>query len=97
MPSKRTGNHLAGSIFTSSHTTVIDEARSIAVAAAKLNQVSKISLGIIKRISNGEPRISFLDGEQACLVVKVRGRSSIQELRVYTSEKQLVKQALSEQ
>jgi len=42
--------HRAGKKFTSSHTTLIDAAEELVDAAAKLSEVTKISLGEIKVI-----------------------------------------------
>ncbi|MDX1934822.1 MAG: hypothetical protein SFU56_19665 [Capsulimonadales bacterium] len=92
MPAKN--GHLQGGKFTASHTTVIDAAREPALAASKLDCVSKISLGLIKKLPNGEPTIKFADEGEACLLAKIRGVSYLQEIRVYTTDKQQTREAM---
>lgn len=89
-----TSGHLQGGKFTASHTTVIDAARGPAVAAERLECVSKVSLGLIKKLPNGATGIKFSDEGETCLLVKVRGRAYLQEVRVYTTDKQQVKEAM---
>jgi len=83
----RASGHLSGGKYTASHTTVIDAALQPAQAAARLSCVSKISLGLIKTLRNGPPAIKFTEECAGCLLVKIRGVSSIQEIRVYTTDK----------
>ena len=92
--SVRASGHLSGGKYTASHTTVIQAADAPARAAAALDCVSKISLGLIKTLHNGPPVIKFLDECNGCLLVKVRGRRSLQEVRVYTSDKDAVETAM---
>lgn len=86
MATNRPSGHLSGGKYTASHTTVIAAAEAPARAAARLESVSKISLGLIKTLRNGPPAIKFLEECSGCLLVKVRGGSSIQEVRVYTTD-----------
>lgn len=94
MAGSRASGHLSGGKYTASHTTVIDAALLPAQAAARLECVSKISLGLIKTLRNGPPAIKFTEECAGCLLVKVRGVSSIQELRVYTSDKDAVEDVM---
>lgn len=87
-------NHLQGGKFTASHTTVIDAAREPALAASRLDCVTKVSLGLIKKLPNGEPSLKFIEEGEGCLLVKVRGVAFLQEIRVYTSDKQATKEAM---
>lgn len=89
------GSHLQGGKFTASHTTVIDAARAPAVAAEKLDCVTKVSLGLIKKLPVGVPAIKFTDESDTCLLAKIRGTASLQEVRVYTTDKQLTKEAMA--
>lgn len=84
----RPTGHLSGGKYTASHTTVIEAAEAPARAAARLDCVSKISLGLIKSLRNGPPAIKFIDESQGCVLAKVRGTRSIQEVRVYTRDKE---------
>ena len=86
MAKTRPSGHLSGGKYTASHTTVIAAAEAPARAAARLESVSKISLGLIKTLRNGPPAIKFTEECSGCLLVKVRGASSIQEVRVYTTD-----------
>lgn len=95
MAGNRLSGHLSGGKYTSSHTTVIETAELPARAAAGLDCVSKVSLGLIKTLRNGPPAIKFVDEGPGCLLVKVRGVSSLQEVRVYSKDKDAVRAAMS--
>jgi hypothetical protein len=84
MANTRPSGHLSGGKFTASHTTVIEAAH----AAAQLACVTKISLGFIKTLKNGPPAIKFLPESPGCLLAKVRGTRSLQEIRVYTDDQE---------
>lgn len=96
MANNRPSGHLSGGKFTASHTTVIEAAHAPARAAAALGCVSKVSLGLIKSLKNGPPALKFLDDGPGCLLVKVRGARSIQEVRVYTSDKERTQTAMTD-
>jgi hypothetical protein len=89
------GNHLQGGKFTASHTTVIDAAREPVIAAEKLDCVTKISLGHIKKLPNGPISIKFMDEGEGCLLAKIRGVAFLQEIRIYTTDKQRTKETMS--
>ncbi len=95
MATNRPSGHLSGGKYTSSHTTVIAAAEAPARAAARLECVSKISLGLIKTLRNGPPAIKFIDECSGCVLVKVRGGSSIQEVRVYTTDVEETRAAMT--
>lgn len=94
MPPKPTG-HLSGGKYTASHTTVIEAAEPPARAAAALECVTKVSLGLIQTLRNGPPALKFVDAGPGCLLVKVRGRSALQEVRVYCTDKDVVRAAMT--
>lgn len=77
MPSHKTGRKL-----TRSHTTIIEKAMEVVSILEPLPEVSKISLGIIKRIGLGKPTVKFhpITGGFRCTI---RGNISIQEVWVY--------------
>lgn len=81
--------------FTRSHTSLIEAAEAPIKAAADLSCVSKVSLGIIRAIGNGPISMKVTDEGPGCLLVKVRGPRSIQEIRVYTSEKEVTMIAMN--
>ncbi len=95
MAGNRLSGHLSGGKYTTSHTTVIAAAEMPARAAAQLECVSKVSLGLIKTLRNGPPAIKFIDEGPGCLLVKVRGPSSLQEVRVYSKDKEAVIAAMT--
>ena len=95
MATNRPSGHLSGGKYTSSHTTVIAAAEAPARAAAQLECVSKISLGLIKTLRNGPPAIKFIAECNGCVLIKVRGGSSIQEVRVYTSDVEETRAAMT--
>lgn len=90
MAKTRSSGHLSGGKFTSSHTTVTESAVGPARSAALLPCVSKVSLGLIKTLRSGPPAIKFLDEGPGCVLAKIRGPRTIQEVRVYTSDKDQV-------
>ena len=95
MANTRFTGHLSGGKYTASHTTVIEAADAPARAAARLACVSKISLGLIKTLRNGPPAIKFSEECAGCLLVKVRGGSSLQEVRVYTTDAEETRAAMT--
>jgi len=92
---RSTSGHLAGGKITASHTTIIDAARRPVLAAEKLSCVSKVSLGVIKVIPRGTASIKFLQESEGCLLAKIRGVTSIQEVRIYSSDLELVRSEMT--
>ena len=90
MPSR----NLSGGKYTATHSSVIEAAYAPTRAAAALSCVSKISLGMITPLGNGRPAIKFLDEGPGCLLAKVRGPRSLQEIRIYTSDKDKVSEVM---
>lgn len=88
-------NHFQGGKVTASHTTIIDAARRPVIAAEKLSCVTKVSLGMIKVIPRGTASIKYLTESEGCILAKVRGTTSIQEIRIYCSNPELVKEQMS--
>ena len=75
----------AGGKYTASHTTVIPTAGKIVDVVHKCPTVTKISLGLIKgglRSAKGGERVKVMKSD-TCLLLKVRGGTTHQELRVY--------------
>ena len=79
------GKHRAGGKITRNHTTLIEHAAAIVDAIHDRPEVTKISLGMISRIGLGKPNIKFLPAIGGLKVV-VRGKSSKQELFIYTKD-----------
>ena len=86
--------HLQGGKFTTSHTTVIDEAERPLKRVAALPSVSKISLGMIKVIKSGPISVKCMV-HPGSVLIKFRGRTVIQEIRVYTDRPEEVERVLA--
>lgn len=87
--------HLQGKRYSSAHTTVIDAAIPVARKAAQLDCVSKIVLGVIKSVRGRsvEKRLKMVD-VAAGLLITVRGNKSVQNLYIYTTDRDRTKHAL---
>jgi len=85
--------HRAGGKLTSNHTTLIDAAAPLVDYLQGRDEVSKISLGLIKNIGKGQPGLKFhvVTGGWR---VTIRGNVSLQEIVVYTSDLESVRQGL---
>ena len=87
---------LTGKKISGAHTSRIDAAESVIKSADKLNCVSKIVLGVIKRVNSPAVGKSVkITDIPAGIRVKVRGPKSVQELFVYTSDRQLTITAIT--
>jgi hypothetical protein len=78
----------AGGKFTASHTTVTPGAEVVADWAAADPFVTKISLGVITaglRPSRGQQSLKIAPSGHSLLCV-VRSQTSVQELRLYTTD-----------
>lgn len=79
-------NHRSGGKIGGRHTTVIDAARPIIDFLLKDPGVSNITIGHIKMgIKAGPQRVKITE-ETGCLLIKIRGSASIQEIRVFAKE-----------
>jgi hypothetical protein len=87
-------NHRAGKKIGGKHTTIIDAAGKIIDFLSKEDNVIKITTGAIKmrlRPARHSLKISI---ETGCLLLKVRGSASIQEIRVFSQNLTAVKDAI---
>ena len=75
------------------HTTVIDAAREVVLAAQKHPYVTKVSLQKIIPVKNGQRSIKFspINGGWR---LTIRGVKSLQDVMIYTQAPEKVKQAL---
>ncbi|MFA6424001.1 MAG: DUF2103 domain-containing protein [Candidatus Magasanikbacteria bacterium] len=85
--------HRAGGKYSGSHTTIIDAAEVVADTAAKLKEVSKIILGMIKVAPSKQARLK-ITVVPAGLEVVVYGRISLQTIFVYTKDTKNVQSAI---
>jgi len=85
--------HRAGGKLTRSHTTLIDAAAPLVDFLQDHNDVSKISLGLIKNVGKGQPGLKFHAVTGGWKLV-VRGNVSLQEIVVYTGRPEAVRSEL---
>lgn len=87
----RNGDKVAGR-----HTTIIDAAEKVFDFIKKIPEVSSITAGKIKmNLPTAPHRVSYRE-ESGCLMIKVRGTKSIQELKVYSRSIARIKIILEE-
>jgi hypothetical protein len=89
MPKHRAGRKMAGS-----HTTIIDAAIDIVDALRECPEVTKISLEIIKQIGTTNHANIKIHKIVGGLKIVVRGRTTNQEIFVYTSNSHKTEQFL---
>jgi len=82
---------LSGSKVSKNHSTHIDVAKPLLTFANKNVNVTKISLGIIQTIQKVGQKSIKLSVESGCLLLKIRGVRSIQEIRLFTSDVEKLK------
>ncbi len=86
--------HKQGGKITGSHTTVIPAGEKVVDFLQKEKDVNKISIGFIKHgIRGGKHSIKTMEMDSG-LLLKIRGTASIQEIRVYTTQSENVKNSL---
>ena len=87
--------HKSGGTITTSHTSLTDAAFSVVEAAAKLPEVNKISLEVIKRVgkSRGPRIIKFLPIVGGWKLT-IGGSTSVQENYNYTNRADKIKSLL---
>ncbi|MFA7209221.1 MAG: DUF2103 domain-containing protein [Parcubacteria group bacterium] len=79
-------NHRSGGKIGGRHTTVIDAARPIIDFLLKDPGVSNIAIGHIKMGIKAGPQRVKIKEETGCLLIKIRGSASVQEIRVFAKE-----------
>lgn len=95
MPSK---GHRQGGKFGGSHTTIIPAAEIVADTAAQQDDVTNISLGVIKAglpSVNGQRRVKITDAFPGLVVLSIRDNTAHQELRVFTRNPQATRLAIA--
>jgi hypothetical protein len=79
-------NHRAGGKMGGRHTTLIDAAQPIVDYLMKHHLVTNIIAGhITMRIKSAPHRLKVME-ESGCLLLKVRGTASLQEIRVFSPD-----------
>lgn len=87
-------NHRCGGKIGGKHTTVIDAAKPVVDFLLKHINVATVTVGHIKMgIKTAQKRLKIKE-ESGCLLIKVRGTASVQELRVFSQNLEKVKSAL---
>lgn len=88
--------HRQGGKFTGSHTTVTQAAGLVADIAARSPLVHKIAIGVIvPGKGGGARRIKITDREHAMRLI-VRGDGAIQELWIYSNDREQTKRIIAE-
>ncbi|MDQ3090009.1 MAG: DUF2103 domain-containing protein [bacterium] len=93
----RNKNHRSGEKFSGSHTSIIEESGIIVDLLEKIPEVTIISLGLITpglKQAKISPRLKIREFSGGIALV-IRGKSSQQEIRVYTKSVKDVKDELS--
>tara|TARA_Y100000031_G_scaffold153876_2_gene200199 strand:+ start:684 stop:962 length:279 start_codon:yes stop_codon:yes gene_type:complete len=85
--------HIAGKKI-SKHSSVIEPALPIVRKLMRRDEVTKISLGMIKQVRNAKQSIRTKDLSGGLQLV-VRGTCSIQKISVYSKDLELTKQFLA--
>lgn len=89
-------NHRAGGKMGGRHTTVIDASKPVVDYFLKHSEVTSVVAGHLKMgVKTGMQRIKIME-ESGCLLVKVRGTASIQEIRVFSKNLEQVKRDAKE-
>ena len=84
-------NHRSGGKMGGRHTTLIDAAQPIVEYLLRHMNVSKITAGhITMRLKTAPHRLKIME-ESGCLLLKVRGTASLQEIRVFSQDLSCVK------
>lgn len=86
----------AGKKISGQHSSLIDVAEKIVKTADSLDCVSKIVLGVIKQVNGPAVGKSLkISPVAAGLKIKVRGPKTVQELFVYTNNRELTETAIT--
>ncbi len=89
-------NHRDGNKIGGRHTTIIDAAEKVVDFIREIPTVSRLTAGQIKmNLPTAQHRI-IIKEETGCLLVKVRGTKSIQDIRVYSRDPRIVKSIIEE-
>lgn len=87
-------NHRSGGKMGGKHTTLIDASQPIVDYLMRHHMVSNIIAGhITMRLKTAPHRLKIME-ESGCLLLKVRGTASIQEIRVFAPDLNYVKEDL---
>jgi hypothetical protein len=88
--------HRQGGKIGGKHTTIIPVAEKIVDFLKRNELVQKISVGFIKQgIKSGRHALKIMEMESG-LLLKIRGTASIQEIRVYTNQKETIQKELKQ-
>ncbi len=89
-------NHRNGGKMGGRHTTVIDGAIKVVDFLLKSPYVSNVIAGRIKSGIGAAPQRIKIKKETGCLSVVVRGGASVQEIKVFSQNLDLVQTSLEE-
>lgn len=92
--------HLQGSKITKSHSTLSEVSKEVVNFLNKLNEVTKISIGVISNTggsANPLWSVKIID-EISCVLIRTTQKSTNQQIRFYTKnleDRQIAKDALA--
>ncbi len=89
-------NHRSGKKIGRNHTTVIDAAEKVVDFLVKLPDVSKVITGHITNGIKTAPASMKIEQKTGCLMIKVRGTKSIQEISIFSKNLEEVQSQLEE-
>lgn len=90
-------NHRSGKKMGKRHTTLIDAAVPVVDYLLKHSHVTKVLAGhITVRLKTAPHRLKIME-ESGCLLLKVRGTASIQEIRVFSQNLEGVREDVEEE
>jgi len=90
-------NHRSGKKMGGKHTTVIDAAEKVIDFLNKNPYVSNIIAGKIKMGLKTSAHSMKITQETGCLSIKVRGTGSIQDIRVFSQNLEIVREAFEKE
>ncbi len=84
----------SGKKKSKAHSTLIKDAVPVVQLAQRLSEVSKISCGVITPTRSREETWLKIAHEAACLRITVHGQASVQILRLYCKQLDLLEKEL---
>jgi hypothetical protein len=89
-------NHRAGGKIGGRHTTLIDAAKPVVDFLLKHPEANSVVVGYITmRLRTAPQRIKIME-ESGCLLLKIRGTASLQEVRVFSKNLEKIRQSLED-
>lgn len=81
--------------LTNTHTTYIPAAYELREYIRRFGEVTRIAAGIIRPGLHAVPKRVKIVDDSGAVLLKVRGSTSLQEIRIYTTDRQKTKLAIA--